>query len=1521
MNAKNDNAMNLTANPGFPGERSSLGWSKGVTMRRTNVLLAMAALAAFAACNQGRDEIDQVQQNIVDKAIFEGDWFYQETLIKLTGDNALFTGEFVGDNLNYDFGTLKGEAGIPGTYPATENRIRWVIDKNVLLAFRADEIVVGGNVNANNDEWPLKVGTKVRQALSDDSGVSTGTTGTVQATTAGDATILWENGSTSTVTRAAFNSGYVLADLGGYEFLGEPLAAFAVTEHLDIRFGYNPTTGEKTNVRTENTSDRHWYERRYMRVDWSANIVSRVTNWDQYQDEPAGVLAEEGSVWPERWYPQFTTPKDDPAAPYANEFRDDEVYYMSFVTRRVRSPGWTCLAGNGPCSSLVYTVRSSFLKSSPNHDYVGVQEPGHMYDRFGVIRLGIPTYTRGGEPDPEDGITPDYGETDFVNYWALRHNFWNHSTDGQGTKLPDDQLWAEDNIRGIHYMMSDRYPAYLMRPGMQVFVEWNKPFVDMVRRHHGEPTEAEGGPAIDCAITGGVDGDEYADDASLGGDYPDTYEAFDGDRNMKMEGSECYVTVSVNPCDVDPANACVEIGDIRYHFFNLIPDPGPWFCGVSIPTGDPRSGELISANINTTTQCLDNATTGFLDYLHVIRDGQMDDEGIISGEYVREYIANNGRVRYPTTMGPEGPLYNANRDGGNGLPNDAPFATPENPYGADLAASMRERLDTFRDRSALNPEFRAQIYSDAKRSLEGSALEQALLEQMGTAGVNLARQANPRLDIAPDADVTDEVVADRISPFRSGGLLSLMRQANPYINTSLNRPGRIYEPEIADMAFQDPNIASVINLVPESWSDEQTGVWFRRRILLWVMLHELGHSLGMEHNFAGSIDRNNYLDDWYAIDAANPLPKSEDYGLDTAPTAQDLENYANDTRAARDARDSAGIALHQYTSVMDYMGLAERMTPKLGKYDAAVVSWSYGNQVELYTGDPRTGTDDFTLDPTRQGRTWVTHYDGGETCQTNDQCPGFDQGGAISQRCLQNPRYERQPALCDAEDGDVDCVCSSYEEDVKEAAQYGYDCDGNGTVGGSGEFIWDCDGDGQTDHWPVEYMTCSNERLADISWCNQFDRGSSFREVVQNMRDGYNRYYPWRNFRRHRPTFSQVSSAYAVSASMYDAVKIYQHLLYRYFYEEDFSARTGALGFWDEFLASVDTMNWMNSILATPDVGSYDLGDPQVLPDGTEIDIMRKVSDYTDSTGAFDLGMGPGKWIWSQHQGDEYGVFDIERSGTFYEKMFAFEALARREWGLGYTYDERFYVNFYDFFATSMEQIYGGAIRGDVAMTGAYYDAADDTITFPDAWTGIGDFNGRPESCLSPLDRIPAGLPAVADHEPLLLREYGAAWALSEFAVFYDTAFAQKMYIFVEGSGEGVTIPDLDPRTGLPLVEGEDYIRYTSDTRGKTYVSMQVEPPLRFPGCNALTYDVDDDPRTTEGEPAVYGSISFQLLNDANRQQSLLQDARADLAADPGNAELAAEVEKLRLDVANRDSLIELLLDMQRRFGISNYFL
>ena len=72
---------------------------------------------------------------------------------------------------------------------------------------------------------------------------------------------------------------------------GNVVAAFAISGHFDIKRGYNAATGEETNVIEENTSDRPWSERKYFRVDWSANLVT-----DAYSLDMLSILGVDNGV-------------------------------------------------------------------------------------------------------------------------------------------------------------------------------------------------------------------------------------------------------------------------------------------------------------------------------------------------------------------------------------------------------------------------------------------------------------------------------------------------------------------------------------------------------------------------------------------------------------------------------------------------------------------------------------------------------------------------------------------------------------------------------------------------------------------------------------------------------------------------------------------------------------------------------------------------------------------------------------------------------------------------------------------------------------------------------------------------------------------------------------------------------------------------------------------------------------------------------------------------------------------------
>ncbi|MBM4321244.1 MAG: hypothetical protein FJ125_15185, partial [Deltaproteobacteria bacterium] len=71
-------------------------------------------------------------------------------------------------------------------------------------------------------------------------------------------------------------SDHEVERVGESNYEGEPVAAFKIVSHFDIRRQYNPVNGEEYNVIEENTRDRLWHDREYIRVDWSQNLITNI---------------------------------------------------------------------------------------------------------------------------------------------------------------------------------------------------------------------------------------------------------------------------------------------------------------------------------------------------------------------------------------------------------------------------------------------------------------------------------------------------------------------------------------------------------------------------------------------------------------------------------------------------------------------------------------------------------------------------------------------------------------------------------------------------------------------------------------------------------------------------------------------------------------------------------------------------------------------------------------------------------------------------------------------------------------------------------------------------------------------------------------------------------------------------------------------------------------------------------------------------------------------------------------------
>ena len=131
----------------------------------------------------------------------------------------------------------------------------------------------------------------------------------------------------------------------GDDYKGEVIASFRIVKHFDIQRQYNAQTGEQSNVIVENSSDRPWYERDYMRVDWSQNLV---TNYD--------LNFEAKSVEPVPYYvqdeqPDGTRHPDAPLFDYGQrggpEDEEGELNYFDVTNKLFARAGSIYFPGYG----------------------------------------------------------------------------------------------------------------------------------------------------------------------------------------------------------------------------------------------------------------------------------------------------------------------------------------------------------------------------------------------------------------------------------------------------------------------------------------------------------------------------------------------------------------------------------------------------------------------------------------------------------------------------------------------------------------------------------------------------------------------------------------------------------------------------------------------------------------------------------------------------------------------------------------------------------------------------------------------------------------------------------------------------------------------------------------------------------------------------------------------------------------------------------------------------------------------
>ena len=121
-----------------------------------------------------------------------------------------------------------------------------------------------------------------------------------------------------------------------------------------------------------------------------------------------------------------------------------------------------------------------------------------------------------------------------------------------------------------------------------------------------------------------------------------------------------------------------------------------------------------------------------------------------------------------------------------------------------------------------------------------------------------------------------------------------------------------------------------------------------------TLIHEIGHNLGLRHNFSGSFDKDNF----YSEEEAKQI------GLKSAPA---------------------------YSSIMDYAFSEFNELGAFGKYDKAALKFAYARKVELADGsEAKIGESISDFDKKFQRKEYMFCTDG--NAGLSSQCNRFDEG-------------------------------------------------------------------------------------------------------------------------------------------------------------------------------------------------------------------------------------------------------------------------------------------------------------------------------------------------------------------------------------------------------------------------------------------------------------------------------------------------------------------------------------------------
>lgn len=1046
----------------------------------------------------------------------------------------------------------------------------------------------------------------------------------------------------------------------GEKYKGEVIAAFRIEKHFDIINAYNPTTGEQLNVLDENTTDRPWYQREYIRVNWAQNNVHNYQlDFEAASVEPIPYFVQEFDKEGER----------NPDAPY---FEKDGSYF-DVTNKLFAKAGTTYYPGYGEiplcwlngnefteCGAGEYTIRHSFKKIDPNHQYVPMAYKGPVTEMFGFFETSRMVY------DPSTGIR-EQGRERYIN----RHNLWKKWKDANGNDIP----YADRELRPIVYYANTDLPDYLKPIGQEVARQWNEIFTDTVRALGHEP---KGPVFVFC------------------------------ENNPVLKG---------DPAECGEPGLSPRIGDIRYSFIAYVPKYMTYgLLGLGPSNNDPETGEIMSgmAYVYHHNNLAAYNTQEMIELLNGGRDQTKFIEGVDLTQWAG--LVNSGKELNGRTHGLEASRYFVSKMA-HGPSSKAWANLRQPPSSLDEQAQVEKGfqawvqpyLTRMYNRGILNGTLNA---SKAKLArLAGTPIEQMLLDK------EILMAAGHQ----PGTPVTEDLV-DRASVARGGFGSFLKHQAKA--REAFAEARNHYVREMADDALM--GLARELKDRPGPEVFETV----RRSIYTAVLAHEVGHSLGLMHNFGGSDDAINYHDEYWQLRAADG---------EVRPRLQD---------PLTEAELNGKIYNYGYSSVMDYAGRYTIDGAGVGKYDRAAMLYGYAGKVEVFK-DVKNAQNNNANISIGFFRDWFSGS--GDVVM-------FANAGPIALHyttwwdMMGERLYQDSNRLL----ADVETLAP----DLSTAKVDG------------------------TTYVRVPYVYCSHNRANLGDSCLTRDFGADSQERMKNILDDLNTWYILRNFPRGKIGVSNWTYVGSWYGRTYDRMKqwhnlygLYAELLPQFYSPEQMEAffTDPKNGWGGQTWAVQNAFNFLVQTMLTPDVGAYnpvEQADGSTLmqngfASGFQVDIINGRYYSTDwSREASENSRSCGYQWWEC----------LHHVGFYLDKIMAIEALSDSETNFvarSTPEDIREWeVSYYNTFSEQIAKLNEAILGGNWSKVGPYVENGE--LKYP--------------NYAGPLDEVHSQV--IDPFATFSVQLYWQVLGQARFFNNYNQSFRDESRIFLVGTG---TAPDVDP--------------------------------------------------------------------------------------------------------------------------------